>query len=373
MQKLQLRFFDVQVEILSDSEAFLAQLARVYGRFQEDGPAPPFGSRQTYSVLVGDGNRWGSPVFVKDGRAWRAPSPEALTAYAGEAILHGAMRGVRTHQLIHAGAAAWQGDGVLLAADSGGGKTSLTLALVQRGFGFLSDEIGAIGRSDGRLHPFPRALRLRSEALALAPDAQPAAGGPRWLDIEALAPDSQSPAVPLRYVFVLEDGPGEPPAPNGSPYRSLEVLVSRLDRGLLEAVGRIEGVRDVRRNASMGFPEIRLEAADRMAALAEIEALCEAAGVLILNIAKRPLKAPDFSHPLAVERLFTSQAVMALLQQFQPGHRSALLQEELGGSPVRLFRELAGLLGKVSCFRLRGGTTEERAQAIVGRMAGRAR
>jgi hypothetical protein len=73
--------------------------------------------------------------------------------------------------LVHAGAVVTpDGEGVLLPADTGSGKTTLVTALVRAGFGFLSDDIGVIDPDTRRLYPFPRAISLKEGSLAVFPE-----------------------------------------------------------------------------------------------------------------------------------------------------------------------------------------------------------
>jgi hypothetical protein len=68
--------------------------------------------------------------------------------------------------LIHAGAVVTpRGRGVLLPGASGTGKTTLTAALVRAGFGYLSDEAGAIDPVSRRLFPYPKALTFKEQKL----------------------------------------------------------------------------------------------------------------------------------------------------------------------------------------------------------------
>lgn len=70
--------------------------------------------------------------------------------------------------LVHAGAVSTpRGGGVLLLGDSGAGKTTLVAALVQEGYGFLSDEAGVIDPDDYTLRPWPRPLGLTPGAQSL--------------------------------------------------------------------------------------------------------------------------------------------------------------------------------------------------------------
>jgi hypothetical protein len=60
---------------------------------------------------------------------------------------------------VHAGAVSGPGDsGVLILGDSGAGKSTLVAALVQEGYGYLSDEAGVLDLRDGSMHPWPRPL-----------------------------------------------------------------------------------------------------------------------------------------------------------------------------------------------------------------------
>lgn len=62
---------------------------------------------------------------------------------------------------LHAGVVARHGQALLLPGDSMDGKSTLVHALVKGGATYYSDECAVLDRS-GRVHPFPRALRLRS-------------------------------------------------------------------------------------------------------------------------------------------------------------------------------------------------------------------
>lgn len=72
--------------------------------------------------------------------------------------------------LVHAGAVVTpSGSGILLPGDSGAGKTTLVAGLLRAGFGYLSDEAGAIDPVTGRLYPYPKALTLKKHPADLFP------------------------------------------------------------------------------------------------------------------------------------------------------------------------------------------------------------
>ena len=62
---------------------------------------------------------------------------------------------------LHAAVVEWRGRAMLLAADSGSGKSTTTWALLHHGFGYLSDELGPVDLGSGRVVPYPHALCLK--------------------------------------------------------------------------------------------------------------------------------------------------------------------------------------------------------------------
>ena len=63
---------------------------------------------------------------------------------------------------IHAGVVGTENGCILLPAQAGSGKSSLTAALIRNGFRYYSDEVGLIRRSDFRVPPMPLAICVKS-------------------------------------------------------------------------------------------------------------------------------------------------------------------------------------------------------------------
>jgi len=79
--------------------------------------------------------------------------------------------GVRDHLILHAGAVARGGAGILFPGPSRSGKSSLTMALLLQGYQYFSDEVGLVALSDGHLQAFPRPVTCRD--VELFPDLEP--------------------------------------------------------------------------------------------------------------------------------------------------------------------------------------------------------
>ncbi len=82
------------------------------------------------------------------------------------ALVQWAVDSARNYYVFHSGSVARDGRGILLPGSTHSGKSTLTVALAQRGFAILSDEVGAIRADDGVQTGFGRALSVRSAVVA---------------------------------------------------------------------------------------------------------------------------------------------------------------------------------------------------------------
>ncbi|ETX00576.1 MAG: hypothetical protein ETSY2_38765 [Candidatus Entotheonella gemina] len=371
-QQLILRFFDLEAHIQSDSRTCLDLFASMYRRFQAIPERSPVQPPIEFEVQTRPDAAWGAPRMVLNGCEWSLHDQRLIEdGYVYEILMNAVLAGVRSHFLIHAGVVSYDDQGILLAADSRHGKTTLTAELVRRGCAFLSDDVAALGRADRRVHPFPRSLRLRPGTLDLLGCSELAVGAPFWigkaiLDTEELRPYSLGEAVAISHIIILHDPAVTWEDMVGSSERELGVLVDRVDTGFLTAVRRIDGVTEMHTDIDRGYPLLRLRTARRAAVLAQVEALCQAQQIWVLDIIKRRESHPKFNRPARLETIPTSKAIVELLRRFQGGYSSALLHEELEGSSVHLFRELAALIGQAKCYRLSVGPLHEMADLVCG-------
>lgn len=75
--------------------------------------------------------------------------------------------------IIHAAVVERDGRAIVMPGYTGSGKSTLTAALISKGWRLLSDEIAIIDLNDGSLLPYPRAISLKNNAIDLIIDRCP--------------------------------------------------------------------------------------------------------------------------------------------------------------------------------------------------------
>jgi len=86
--------------------------------------------------------------------------------------------GQRRYLLLHAAVVERGGRALILTGESGAGKSTLAALLGERGWRLMGDEFALIDPATGLLHPFPRAVSLKNEAIGLFPDLTAERWGP---------------------------------------------------------------------------------------------------------------------------------------------------------------------------------------------------
>lgn len=74
--------------------------------------------------------------------------------------------GWRRHVLIHASSVEKEGRALVMTGESGSGKSTLAALLGERGWRFMGDEFALLDLTSGAVHPFPRLVSLKNEAIA---------------------------------------------------------------------------------------------------------------------------------------------------------------------------------------------------------------
>jgi len=111
----------------------------------------------------------GELVYAHDGIEARVAARGSVLEYALWDVNATVPRTVRDFLFAHAGSVARDGRGLLLVAQMDAGKSTLVTALLAAGFGYLSDELGAIDPVTRRAYPYEKYISLDPSALRYFP------------------------------------------------------------------------------------------------------------------------------------------------------------------------------------------------------------
>ena len=153
--KIRVRLLDVVVEIHTDHDEAAALLSLLWAPMRAEDGDPP---ARTYRV-------------DRDGRGWVATAGERVEAMHESlwgvtdalryAMLELSEERLRRFVTLHAAAVARDGRLVVLAGESGAGKTTLTLALLDEGWTYFSDDLAPVAIDTALVHPFPKPLGVK--------------------------------------------------------------------------------------------------------------------------------------------------------------------------------------------------------------------
>ena len=230
IQRARYLVLGVPIAVVSDDAEALARVDETYIGFRNNAGAlaPVFTAELLHSA---PGETAGSSaVLVRDSNGYEQEWAGAHAAVIDlfDRIVHGVLSELHKRDIyaIHAGAVVHRGAALIIAGRSGQGKTTLTLGLLGRGLGLLSDEFAVIDPHTQQIVPYRRSVHIRPGTPELIPELRPLAdrpqqqlgGGIEWTlapsELEQAFPGCLAPAAPLRYVLLLDGAPqpGQPPA-----------------------------------------------------------------------------------------------------------------------------------------------------------------
>ncbi len=189
--------------------------------------------------------------------------------------------GQKRFLLLHAATVERGGRALLMTGASGAGKSTLSALLGEHGWRLLGDEFALLDLSSGDIHPFPRAISLKNQAIGVMEEiAGPERLGP-WLrntpkgTIRHLRPNPDAiarMAEPARPAMILFPGFGRDVERAVRPVGQAEVFV-RLTQASTNYVTLGERGFDALAGLVRGIPAHAIDYPDTAGALALVEEL----------------------------------------------------------------------------------------------------
>jgi len=344
------RIFDQEIELRSDHADTLKMMEVMFRRFAV---TDKYGDAERYDVLTEVGGRAG--IHTKD-FCYIVEAPSLLTSLAHGIILRHTLAQIRSHLLFHAAALSRNGKGIIVAADSGCGKTTLTLALVRQGFQCLSDETAALDLSNGELAPYPRSLWVRAgthrvfqqfgwELPSHQIGLQKSDRTTIHLDSTLLGNNCQP-----HYLIMIQ-------RPDEGDERICHITLDSLPNRLW-AYLQANGIEPVKVPSTEGFSEFKAKEVH----INKIYDACEQHGVLVLNVEETGVAPSFYEKRPQLQEIPKLTAAISLLRYFLGSYRSVLIQDK--GSAASLIQPLVKILAPVKCYQLTPGKLDQTVEII---------
>ena len=154
---------EVDRAVRSELEEVTHDFAQLYQPYQVPNTLEPEGIRM--EVRASRRSFWGTRRYevYGDGKPlFETSRPSEVFPYLEWGINWRVISRYNRFIQIHAASMARGGRGLILAGDSGVGKSTLAAALMARGWQYLSDEFALIDPKTHHMHPFPKALCIKS-------------------------------------------------------------------------------------------------------------------------------------------------------------------------------------------------------------------
>lgn len=354
------RMLGVDVELTSDRPGLLERFDRLYGNFRVRSAATPTAvSRLRLDLRADDDSLRPSVRVESDGQPpflLRADDEDQLCLAAASLAYS-----VSPRIVLHAGALARDGDGIVICASSGTGKTTLVLELARRGLALLSDELAPVDPASGAIEPFPRAVGLRDGALAIHSWIDDDAGArarnakgefKRFVDPHRLPGVSLGAEVPVRHVVFLSP-PRDLSIDPATSERFLEIRVATLSiaaEAELAALPEVASVRRLRDHESGVTARLGVRAASALSA--SLESWSQRSGSPIVAARWGAYSPPRFDREPELEPLSAAEGLPELANHLLNRRPPSRLLDAHGGSLNRLLLTLARASAGAHFWRL---------------------
>ncbi|MBU0678509.1 MAG: hypothetical protein KJ626_10365 [Verrucomicrobia bacterium] len=353
-----------RVRISSNRPDPIESFTRMY-KISQIEAAPDSNADLNLVCSYGEDDRGENVTILAGGKVYRIWDREVL-AFIYSALAYLVFKHIRSHYLVHAGCVCRDGKAIAISGVSGMGKSTLTSYLVSRGMGFLSDEVAAIDRKTGLVHPFPLQIGIRPgigedlvtdlPAFDMKVDHDPK----KLIDARHLRGGLITEPVPLHAVVFLSSNPrakvSTPAKFDGTIKVFFLGLTPEFEAELLERTASTVMDRD---NSNPYLPALLLQVGRPETFLETLYEVCEKHSVPLGGLLYEDYEERDFSKSPQLIKLPAAAGMIELAKKIPSTQKGELISQEFGGKMALFMQELSSLSAHVDYYKMSPGRLHE--------------
>ena len=356
-------FFGRHVRLYADSSEIIERFAKVYTRFIDTNP----GVSDISFCIVRSSAHSRAPCLIVEHWLYELPDTDRYIEHAELIVFRHLLEQLDDYIVLHAGVVSREGRAIVMYGQSGFGKTTLTLELLRRGYGFMSDEFCPIRLSDFLIEPFERLVGLKrsSPFYGLAdPEHRVflASEGKDFIDCADIFP--YRPAEPCRAAIFIEisgSNDANTCPPGGV---ALDINMCSDSSTVPDALRRLPGVTISGPLMKGSYVAYRVTAADSTAFMSSFNQIWEENSHDIFSVFPYKGEIHTYDRTPVLRSVPAFEALTSLVSNIVNRSPTGRLLASHGGKTSSLVMLLGNLLKDAACYSLQPGHLAKMADLI---------
>jgi hypothetical protein len=270
--------------------------------------------------------------------------------------------------LIHAAVVSKEGDGYIIIAPSGFGKTTLVLELLSRGYKFLSDEFCLIRSSDFYIDAFPRKLGVKAnspfhnlinkeKAIYLEFEKK------YFIECMDIVPESYGLRCKPKNIILLVDSIRDG-ADNASSGCFFDLMLLNQNQSLLDVVSQYPDVEITREMLTHGYITYRFRAHAIKPLMTFYQDIWRRFENDILGVPAIEDKNPDFTKSPEIKKMLKSDAMFEILTHVINRAPDTRYLKKFDGKVSALLSTVGSFIKDINCYVMQPGRLSDMADLI---------
>ncbi len=356
-------FLDVDICICSDKRCCIEYYSSLYGNFttSED-------SRGMMMFFVFKSCPLTGRAAVIAGRTVYEMPHAHFEAFAEIIIFQKLMAEFKGFFLLHAGVVSKAGNACIISGPSGYGKSTLTLELLSRGYGFLSDEYCVVKKADFSIVPFRRSIGVKKGSPFLhmvSGGVGPGIQQANHINCNDVFPGANAECFskPCCFILLRDKLSCKGFYPNTGWGFDVAVFNRGDDlAGALTAIGCKVKVRE--RKAWGCYKIYRVETPAVASLMLKVRSVLEMFKMETIFVFNGKNTTPDFNRKPEIREMKKADAIFHILSGLLNRSDSGCLSKSCGGKNCNMLLMAAGFVKNMCCYEMTTGELSAMADII---------